>query len=204
MQLLQCACFVVELPLDWGTHFTPLLNDKVVLDRVKGLFWATCPLIKRVDILVLQVLGGYQPDLFFLVLWNLLMPFLVGSANAVCYMNPGHLALTLESHHVLVVPSLGWGSCPSLFRDLQVHRWADRNGLSADLALHCCSSTGHLLVSHASFASKLVPLEFLLSRQMELVVPGYCLILEKQRFAFTPFCRFLSFFYSLFPRLSPG
>lgn len=39
------------------------------------------------------------------------MAFLVGGANAVRYMNPGHLVLTRESHHVLVMVSLGWESC---------------------------------------------------------------------------------------------
>lgn len=51
MQWLQCSCFVVEVHANWGTHFTSLLNNTVILERVKGLFWATCSLSKRVDTL---------------------------------------------------------------------------------------------------------------------------------------------------------
>lgn len=35
------------------------------------------------------------------------MMFSVGSANAICYVNPGHLVLILESHCVLVIVPLG-------------------------------------------------------------------------------------------------
>lgn len=44
----KCYDSSVVLHVDWVTHFTPLLNNTVILDRVKGLFWVTCPLSKRV------------------------------------------------------------------------------------------------------------------------------------------------------------